>query len=143
MPLAFGALFPTRLEINHAETAAVLCVMERFRDELSRLSHGGSAAKVLLLIDNTSALHRISAGDSTGRVAEDGIARQIVELAREVNVMIRVQYISTKVNPADRVSRMAEADPVLVQHVVERAWGRHALREQRRACGSAARVSVR
>ena len=143
MPLAFGALFPTRLEINHAETAAVLCVMERFRDELSQLSHGGSAAKVLLLIDNTSALHRISAGDSTGRVAEDGIARQIVELAREVNVMIRVQYISTKVNPADRVSRMAEADPVLVQHVVERAWGRHALREQRRACGSAARVSVR
>ena len=89
------------------------------------------------------ALHRISAGDLTGRVAEDGIARQIIELARSIGISIRVQYISTKVNPADRVSRMAEADPVLVQAVVERAWGRHDLRQRQRACGQAARVSVR
>ena len=134
LPVAFGARFPHEVEINLAETVAVECLIRRFRNDLAT-PKDQPPRKLLVLVDNTSAMYRVLGADMHGRLDESGVVQSIRELGSKIGFDIRVEYINTKVNPADKVSRLSEPDPVLVDAVMTQAWGQKVVRDQQRARG--------
>jgi hypothetical protein len=123
LPEAFGARWPDApLEINYAETVAAACLLERFAPDLPRGAH------VLLLIDNTSAKSRILNACRSTTIEPDGVAQKLIEIARQHGLLLTVRYIASAANPADRISRMKEADPELIKAVMNEALGRRGTR---------------
>jgi hypothetical protein len=123
LPEAFGARWPDApLEINYAETVAAACLLERFAPDLPRGAH------VLLLIDNTSAKSRILNACRSTTIEPDGVAQKLIDIARQHGLLLTVRYIASAANPADRISRMKEADPELIKAVMNEALGRRGTR---------------
>ena len=143
LPQAFGANFPERIDdINLAESVAAACVLQRFAEEIGSNRPGQRQSKVLLLVDNTSAISRIANTDKHGRLDVDGVAPALRALAAKHGFSICVQYIRSQENPADAVSRMREPDMKLVDDVLTRARGRFEQRATLRACGRRAAAPV-
>jgi len=139
LPLAFGSHFnidgKRPLEINFAEGTAALCMLTRFKEELR-------GKKVLVLIDNTSAMSRLARA-ATGRVSEWTNSPEFTQLQAEYGMGLRLQYINTKCNPADAPSRFMPLSMSLVNNVMERAWGHRQARIDRRARGWQEAAAVR
>lgn len=136
LPLAFGATFPFEVpDINFAEATAALCMLARFCEELR-------GKKVLVLIDNTSALEGLKRC-SSGRLSAWANSPEFAHLNSEYGIRLRFQYINTKLNPADAPSRLLPLDMDLVRNVMESAWGHREARIERRARGWQAATAVR
>ena len=139
LPLAFGSNFnftsKEPIDINFAEGTAALCMLSRFKEELR-------GKKVLVLIDNTSALARLNRA-SSGRISEWTNSPEFTKLQADFGMRLRFQYINTKCNPADAPSRLKPLDMSLVNKVMERAWGHREARIERRARGRQEATAVR
>ena len=66
-------------------------------------------------------MYRVLGADMHGKLDESGVVHSIRELGTKIGFDIRVEYINTKVNPADKVSRLSEPDPALVEAVMTQA----------------------
>lgn len=125
LPEAFGGLWPSQpSSINEAETLAAAVMLLRFAPRLA-------SKRVLLLIDNTSTIARILKAARGGALEPHRIAQSIIDIAREHNFAVRVQYIESARNPADAVSRQAPVDMELAMAVVNEAWGRKGCKARR------------
>lgn len=115
LPVAFGGVFGSEININVAEATAALCLVDRFHEELRGLN-------VLVLIDNTTAIAYINRGIRE-RLDPHGIGIAIRSIATQNDFRLRLQYIKSEDNPADSVSRQLEPNHQLAHAVMTRAWG--------------------
>jgi hypothetical protein len=109
--------------------------IKRFHEELRGL-------RVLILVDNTSALYRVRKASRSDALKQDVVAKHIVELAYRLRFDWSIRYVASEENVADAPSRMREVDLDLVEHTLQLARGRIGKREGKtREGGVPVRVS--
>ena len=131
-PIAFGASWPlSRDDINDAETHAILLGLLRFRQELAEVQAalGSVQLRLLILVDNTTALARTHKYVRGPYVSVDHYAPRVWELIAEMGLLARMEHVSTRDNLADNPSRgRVVVDPELLEITMTRAWGRKDMR---------------
>ena len=144
-PLAFGSRWPERRsDVNDAETHAIVLGLRRFEREILDLKNacaGKDRLRLLILVDNTSALHRVIRAGRGVYLRADGYAPAVWDIINAWGIRVRTEYVMSRDNVADAPSRGHVAvDPVLLKATMERAWGQRNTRTQgcARTCVGAA-----
>ena len=127
-PLAFGSRWPERRsDVNDAETHAIVLGLRRFEREILDLKNacaGKDRLRLLILVDNTSALHRVIRAGRGVYLRADGYAPAVWDIINAWGIRVRTEYVMSRDNVADAPSRGHVAvDPVLLKATMERAWG--------------------
>ena len=134
-PLAFGQRWPFRqADVNDAETHAIVIGLDRFRQELDDILRdpaAGQRMKLLILVDNTSALHRVMRAERGFTLQPNQLALGVVERIHQRRIDARIEYVASPLNVADAPSRGRVIDENLVRYTLERAWGQKGVRADR------------
>lgn len=85
-------------EINAAEMRAVSMALEAFKD------HWVRNERLLLRIDNTSAMHAVQKGHASAERLSNEL-NTTLKVAQKYGITIQAEYVDTRSNPADPVSR--------------------------------------
>ena len=149
-PLAFGQRWPARRDdVNDAETHAIVIGLDRFQQEFGeilRLPGSGPRLRLLILVDNTSALHRVVRAERGFQLQPNHFALGVLQRIHDRHIDARIEYVSSPLNVADAPSRGRMIDEKLVRYTLERAWGQRGVRAQRSShtcVGAAARRPTR
>jgi hypothetical protein len=107
-------------DINHLEAWAVCYAVEDFSDKIME------ACNVLrVVVDNTSVRSSIISGSSKSEQLAEAVSACIDRL-KALQMPVTVEYISSKLNPADGVSRGREPEWAGAMGLHERGGGRRA-----------------
>ena len=86
----------------------------------------------MILVDNTSALHRVVRAERGFQLDPNHFALGVVERIHDRRIDARIEYVSSPLNVADAPSRGQVIDEKLVRYTLERAWGQKGVRAARR-----------
>ena len=91
---------------------------------LKTFAHDIKGRRVVAFIDNTAAHAVVTKATAKEPDARD-LTRQIVDLARELDVKLWLEWVESAANPADLPSRTAQEPPKTRRATLERieSWG--------------------
>jgi hypothetical protein len=105
-------------QINYLEAAAVRNALVMLFDTLSE----GSFAELQIVVDNTSVQGALARGSSPSQTMAD-ILLEVATMLEVLSIPVSVEYIASKMNPADPISRGQRPDWSAALWTDER-WGR-------------------